>query len=119
MQRILASARRRTVQALRLTPMAAPLGLGDLALEVPIEMTRLELLPVARRDRIFQTQIEPDILVLGEAGCERALDRNTQPPVADRILGETAALPLRCLELSLFEHPNRLAREAQELAFAL
>jgi hypothetical protein len=119
MQGIVPSARRPAVQALRLTPMAAPLGLGDLALEVPIEMTRLELLPVARRDRIFQTQIEPDILVLGEAGCERALDRNTQPPVPDRILGKTAAFPLRALELRRFKHPNRLAREAQGLAFAL
>jgi len=83
MQRILASPRRGAVQALRLTPMGAPLCLRDLALQISIETTRLELLPVARRDRIFQTQIEPDVLVLGEAGCHRSLDRNTQPPVAD------------------------------------
>jgi hypothetical protein len=55
MQGIVPSARRPAVQALRLTPMAAPLCLGDFALEVPIETTRLELLPVAGRDRLFQT----------------------------------------------------------------
>ena len=112
MQGIVPSARRPAVQALRLTPMGAALCLSDLAFDVPIESTRLELLPVARRNRVFQTQIEPDILVHSNAGCDHSRDRNTQPPVADGILGETAALPLRAVERSLLEHPDRFAREA-------
>src|SRR5271167_4460455 len=113
MQGILAPARSAAVQALGLTLVAAALCPGDLLLDVSIEMTRLELLPVAARDRTFQTQIQSHLLVLRYTGGERALDGNTQPPVPDRILGETPAFPPPCLELVLLEHAKRLACEAQ------
>src|ERR1700685_3477253 len=89
MQGILAPASCRAVQALRLPLVAATLRLADFLLDVSIETTGLEPLPIARCDRIFQTEIQTDFLVLGHAGCDRSFYRNTQPPGIDRILGET------------------------------
>ncbi len=52
MQGILASAGGGAVQTLCLAPMTAALCLGDLRLEIPVKLTRFELFPVARRDRV-------------------------------------------------------------------
>jgi hypothetical protein len=49
MQGILSPPRRRAMQALRLTLVAAPLGEGDFRLDVAVEASRLQFLPIARR----------------------------------------------------------------------
>src|SRR5271167_760725 len=119
MQGILAPARSSAVQALGLTRVAAALCPGDLLLDVSIEMTRLEPLPIARRHRILQPQIKSDLLVRGQAGGEGALDGNTQPPVPEAILGETPASAPPSLELILLEDAKRFTGEAQRATPAL
>jgi hypothetical protein len=43
-----------SVEPLGLTLMPAPLGARDLLLDGSIEMTRLELIPIAARDRVLE-----------------------------------------------------------------
>src|SRR5712692_9421695 len=99
--------------------MTAPLSLGDLPFNVEVEAPRLELLPIARRNRVFEPQIESHLVVCSDRRRIRPLDWKTQPPVADRILREAAGFPSRSVEQFPLEHPNRLARKAQGLTLAL
>ncbi len=66
MQGILAPPRGRAMQTLRLTLVTAALRLGNLELDIAVEVPRLELLPVAGRDRVLEPQIEPDRFLLGD-----------------------------------------------------
>src|SRR6266404_907691 len=119
MQGILAAARRRAVQSLRLALMAAPLRLGDLRLNIAVKAPRFKLIPVAGRHCVFEPQIEPHLVVPSDRRRHQPLDGKTQPPVPDRILREAAGFPSRSVEQLPLEHPNRLAGKAQGLALAL
>jgi hypothetical protein len=74
------------------------LCLGDLPLDVAVKAPRLELLPVARRHRVFEPQIEPHLVIFGDRRHNRPLDRKTQPLAPDRILREAAGFPCRSVE---------------------
>ncbi len=58
MQGVLAPPRGSSVQAFGLLFVAAALGLGDPLFDMPVEMTRLEFLPIARGYGIFEPQIQ-------------------------------------------------------------
>jgi hypothetical protein len=53
MQRILATPRCLSMQALRLAFVTPALGLGDLLLDTPVEMPGKEFLPITRGGRIL------------------------------------------------------------------
>jgi hypothetical protein len=111
-QGIFAPPRGRAVQTLGLTRVSAALRLGDSLLDVTVEMPRRKLIPVARRHRLFETQIEPHCVVRGANLGNRPLGGDTEPPVADRILREAAAFPFHLLEQLRLEDAKRFTRKA-------
>jgi len=62
MQRIFAPARSGAVHPLRLTLVSAALGLGNPLLDVPVKMSGLESLTVARRNGGRDTEIQSHFL---------------------------------------------------------
>jgi hypothetical protein len=82
MEGVGASARSGPVQALRLPPMPAPLGLRDRLLETAVEPTGLEPFTRARDGGIFQTEVDADFLMW----CDGRLyvDRNRQTTTSRR-----------------------------------
>src|SRR5882672_2993438 len=119
MQGILAAARRRAVQSLRLALVTAPLRLGDLRFNIAVKAPRFKLIPVAGRHCVFEPQIEPHLVVPSDRRRHQPLDGKTQPPVPDRILREAAGFPSRSVEQLPLARPDRLACTAEALALSL
>src|SRR5271156_2859103 len=107
------------MQALRLAFMAAALGARDLLPDGPIKMTRLELIPLAGRNRVLEAQIQAHCVLRSRNLRDRIFNRQAEPPVPHRILGKAATFPAGVLEQLLLEYPKGLAREAHALALAL
>ena len=76
------------------------------------------MLPVAGDGNGLEPQINPYRLLRRNALCWLNLDRQTQPPVPDRILRKAAIAPFRLLQALALEHPHALASKAQTRAFA-
>ncbi len=81
------------MQALRLSTVPSTLGLGDLRFDVAIKMARLELLAITGRHRVLESQIEAHRLARGDRRDLRDFNRQTDPPVPDRVLGEATGFP--------------------------
>src|SRR5450432_3335464 len=74
-------------------------------------MAGFQLFSIAGRRRRLEPQINADISLGWRYGLDELLDRDAQPPIPDRILGETAGLKANPLQSLPLEHPEMLPRE--------
>ena len=107
MQGVFAPASYFSVDALDLSLMAATLGLSDLKLILSVELICFDSRPIARGDSAFKSQIKPNLPARRNGVLDRNFHRQTQPPVADRILCKATALPGGIFKKILLEHPKR------------
>jgi len=99
--------------------VAAALGLGDPGFHSSVEPARFQTLAVARDRDVFQAQVDPHRFLRRRTLFHRQFHRQTQPPIAHRILRETALAPLHIVQTLSLEYPERLATKPQCTAFAL
>jgi hypothetical protein len=118
-QGISPSVRRSSMPALGLAPVTPTLRLGNLLLEVAVEIARLELFPRAGHRGVLHAEVNTDGLLGGHLALDGDLHRQAQPPVADRVLRKAALLPLHPVQPLRLERAEGLATEAQRLPFAL
>src|SRR5207253_6715088 len=118
MQRVPAPVRRPAMQALRLTLVAAALGLGNARLDVAIEATALAASPIARDRHLLQPQVNAHRLFRCDGGLALHLHSQAEPPVPHRILGKAALAPFHPLQPLGLEEPKAFAAETYRPASA-
>lgn len=100
------------MQALRPTLMATALCLSDLPLK-PAIAVRLQTIIVTRDRRLLAPEVDSYGVAWGRSFLFLDEYGQTQPPVSDCILRETAIAPLRLFEPVALEHAKSFAAKAQ------
>src|SRR4029077_4788811 len=104
---------------LGLALVSPALGRGQFFRIAARPATRFQALAIARDRNTLNPQINADLLLWCDRALGLHLHRKTQPPVPERILCETTALPLHPFQAFPLEHPQALAGKAYAPAFAL